>query len=252
MSATAISADTLDLLVTAALRYGVIASRARVAFNPAPAGVLQATPDEAGRILLQHHRTAQHPDPSSNPTPLPSELACYDHVPVTHLDPVHVLKAIHTYEEVAATGAGWEASAARTLTTALLHAAVQALPGYATAPRIWRRPPVRGGSPIGLARQWQPVGEGVTWTTPRELVAHWQSAAIVLLTVDALPDLPPDLPAREGVYVLAHGEVSPADWDAIAQSPALFIVQLPTGGTWLRDELATAAAGLRPSSREPK
>lgn len=251
MSAAAISADTLDLLVSAALRYGVLASQARVAFNPLPAGVLQATPDEAGRILLQHHRTAQHPGPAE-PPPLSNELRCYDHVPVTHLDPVHVLKAIHIYEAVASTGAGWDSSAARTLTTALLRAAVQALPGYATAPTSWRRPPVRGGSPIGLARQWQPVAEGVIWTTPRELAAHWETASIVLLTVDALPDLPTDLPSRKGVYVLARGEVSPADWEAIAQSPSLLIVQLPTGGAWLRDELDAVASGLRPSTLEPK
>lgn len=243
MSATAVSADTLDLLITAALRYGILASRTRVAFSPT-AGVLQATPSDAGRMLLQQHLAAQA-CVSSSPPPLPSELRCYQHVPVPHVDPVHVLKALHTYEDVAATGPGWPTSTARTLTTALLRAATQALPGYTDAPSSWRRASVRSGTPIGLARQWRPIGDGVVWMTPRELAAHWDAAAVVLLTVDALPDLPADLPARDGLYVLARGEVSPTDWQAITQSPALLIVQLPTGGDWLREELQAVTSGLR-------
>jgi hypothetical protein len=244
MSATVVSADALDLLVTAALRYGVLTSRTRNAFSPATAGVLQATPDDAGRVLLAQHLAAQRPTMAAPPS-LSSELRCYQHVPVAHVDPVHVLKAIHTYEAVAAAGPGWDTSAAHTLTTALLRAAVKALPGYAEAPSSWRRPPVRSGPPIGLARTWRPIRDGVTWMTARELAAHWQSAAVVLLTVDALPDLPRGLPARDGVYVLAHGDLSPAAWEAIAESPALLIVQLPTGGTWLREELEAVSAGLR-------
>lgn len=242
MSATVVSADTLDLLVTAALRYGVLASRTRRAFTTT-GGILQATPDDAGRVLLhQHLAAALH---RHHPPQLSSELRCYRHVPVAHVDPVHVLKALHTYEAVAATGQGWATSAAHTVTAALLRAATQALPGYAEAPTSWCRPAVRSGTPIGLARQWRPVNDGVVWMTPRELAAHWDSAAIVLLTVDALPHLPRDLPARDGVYVLAGGEVSPAAWEAIATSPALLIVQLPTGGAWLREELEAVAAGLR-------
>jgi len=244
MSATALTADTLDLLVTAGLRYGVLASRTRSAFTAPSAGVLQATPDDAGRLLLQQHLAAQVPTLGAPPQ-LSSELRCYQYVPVPHVDPVHVLKAIHTYEAVAAHGPGWNTSSARTLTTALLRAAVQALPGYTEAPTSWRRPPVRSGPPIGLARTWRPVRDGVTWMTARELAAHWESAAVVLLTVDALPDLPRELPARDGVYVLAHGDLSPAAWEAIAESPALLIVQLPTGGTWLREELEAVTAGLR-------
>jgi len=243
MSATVVSADTLDLLVTAALRYGVLTSRTRSAFSAPSAGVLQATPDDAGRVLLAQYLAAQRPTMAA-PPPLSSELRCYQHVPVAHVDPVHVLKAIHTYETVAAAGPGWDTSAAHTLTTALFRAAVKALPGY-SAPSSWRRPPVRSGPPIGLARQWQPVRDGVAWMTARELAAYWESAAVVLLTVDALPDLPRDLPARDGVYVLAHGDLSPAAWEATAESPALLIVQLPTGGKWLREELEAVSAGLR-------
>jgi len=167
MSATVVSADALDLLVTAALRYGVLASRTRNAFSPTTAGVLQATPDDAGRVLLAQHLAAQHPTLAA-PPPLSSELRCYQHVPVVHIEPVHVLKAIHTYEAVAAASPGWDTSAAHTLTTALLRAAVKALPGYAEAPSSWRRPLVRSGPPIGLARQWRPVRDGVTWMTSRE------------------------------------------------------------------------------------
>jgi len=151
MSATVVSADTLDLLVTAALRYGVLTSRTRSAFSAPSAGVLQATPDDAGRVLLAQYLAAQRPTMAA-PPPLSSELRCYQHVPVAHVDPVHVLKAIHTYETVAAAGPGWDTSAAHTLTTALFRAAVKALPGY-SAPSSWRRPPVRSGPPIGLARQ---------------------------------------------------------------------------------------------------
>lgn len=246
MSATDLSADSLDLLVTAALRYGVLASRTRSTFAPTAGGILQASPDDAGRVLLHQHLAAiPH---LARPPKLSSELRCYRHVPVPHVDPVHVLKVVHTYNDVAATGPGWATSAARTFTAAPLHAATCALPGYAEAPTRWHRPAVRSGTPIGLARQWRPVSDGVIWMTPRELAADWEAAAVVLLTVDALPDLPPDLPARDGVYVLTGSEVGPAAWEAIATSPALLIVQLPTGAAWLREELEAVAAGLRTSA----
>lgn len=250
MSATDLSADTLDLLVTAAERYGVLASPTRRAFSSAPAvgGIEHASPDDAGRVLLRQHLAAA-PQPIQA-LQLPTELRCYRHVPVPDVDPVHVLKALHTYDAVAATSPGWAASAARTLTTALLHATIRALPGYAAAAGCWRRPTVRSGSPIGLARHWRPISEGVVWMSARELTAHWAAAAVVLITVDALPDLPGDLPARDGVYVLAGSEVSPTAWEAIASSPALLIVQLPTGGKWLREELEAVTAGLRAPAGE--
>lgn len=133
MSATALNADTLDLLVTAGLRYGVLANRTRSAFTVPSAGVLQATPDDAGRLLLQQYLAARVPALGAPPQ-LSHELRCYQHVPVPHVDPVHVLKAVHTYEAVADRSPGWNTSSARTLTTALLRAAAQALPGYTEAP----------------------------------------------------------------------------------------------------------------------
>ncbi len=246
MSATAVSADTLDLLITAALRYGILASRTRVAFSPT-AGVLQATPSDAGRMLLQQHLAAQA-CVSSRPAPLPGELRCYQHVPVPHVDPVHVLKALHTYEDVAATGPGWPTSTARTLTNALLRAATQALPGYTDAPSSWRRPSVRSGTPIGLAHQWRPIGDGVVWMTPRELAAHWDSAALVVVTVPALPDVPVGLSPRTGVYVVAGGPVSEAEWQRVAVGPSPVLVELPAGEGWLREELTAVAAGASPAT----
>lgn len=81
--------------------------------------------------------------------------------------------------------------------------------------------------------------------TARELLAHWDCASVVLITVDALPDLPPDLSARDGVYVLAGIPITGEDWTAIAQSPAMVAVQLPTGEDWFREEIAAVAAGQR-------
>lgn len=175
MSATALTADTLDLFVTAGLRYGVLTNRTRSAFTASSASALQVAPDDAGRLLLQQHLAAWVPTLGAPPQ-LSGELRCYRHVPIPHVDPVHVLKAVHTYEAVAAHGSGWSTSAACALITALLRAAVQALPGYTEAPTSWRRPPVRGGTPIGLARTWQPIRDGVAWMMPRELAAHWESA----------------------------------------------------------------------------
>jgi len=48
---------------------------------------------------------------------------------------------------------------------------------------------VRTGYPVGLCREWEPLHEGIRWVSPRELAAHWASAAVVVVTVPALPGL---------------------------------------------------------------
>jgi hypothetical protein len=93
MSATAVSADTLVLLITAALRYGILASRTRVAFSPT-ADVLQAPPPTPAGCCCSS-TSPPRLGVSTSPPPRPSELRCYQHVPVPHVDPVHVLKALH-------------------------------------------------------------------------------------------------------------------------------------------------------------
>ncbi len=137
--------------------------------------------------------------------------------------------ATHTYQDLSASSPGWSYSTARRLIVDLIRAAIEHLPGYAAAPRTWHRPPLRTGCPIGLREQWTPVDEHIQWLTPSELATKWDTASLVLLTIDALADLPAGLPRRDGVYVVAGSALTSSDWAAIAQSPSLLLVQLPAG-----------------------
>jgi len=86
--------------------------------------------------------------------------------------------------------------------------------------------------------------------SPRELAAHWANAAVVVVTVPALPDLPIDLPSRSGVYVVAGGPVSEAEWQRVTAGPSPVLVELPAGECWLREELTAVAvaAGASPAT----
>jgi len=69
----------------------------------------------------------------------------------------------------------------------------------------------------------------------------------VVVTVPALPDLPIDLPSRNGAYVVAGQPVSEDEWQAIAAGPSPVLVELPAGGRWLREELTAVVTGASPA-----
>jgi len=229
-----VSADHLDLLITAAVRYGVLVNPTRAKFTTAPG--VAASPTDAGKLLLEQSLAAASAftTPAETARVLDPELMDYEHVPVVRVNPVEVLNASRSPR--------WSYSTARHLILDLIRASIEHLPGYATAPRTWSRPPVRTGAPIGLRRQWIPIDTGVQWLSPNEFATRWDTATLVLLTLDALIDLPTGLARRDAVYVIAGDTVTAADWAAIAQSPSLLLVQLPAGREWLHNELDAAGA----------
>jgi len=246
MSATVVSADHLDLLLTAAERYEVLSNPTRAAFS-CSRGV-GISPTAAGRLLLEHSICAARVALGGTDPVLDPELGAYQHVPVPTPRPVEVLKAAYSYQDQAQTSPQWPGSSAARILQHLIRAAAEHLPGYDGAPSLWRRPPARTGHPIGLCREWTPVDEGIRWVSPRELAAHWDSAALVVVTVPALPDVPVGLSPRTGVYVVAGGPVSAAEWQRVAAGPSPVLVELPAGEGWLREELTAAAAGAPPAT----
>ncbi len=248
MSATVVSADHLDLLLTAAARYGVLSNPTRAAFTCTTHSGALISPTAAGRLMLEHSICAARSTLGGSDPVLDPELRAYHHVPVFTVDPVEVLKAAHTYEDQAQTSPQWSGSTAAQILQKLTRAAAEHLPGYDCALSQWRRPPVRTGYPVGLRREWEPLSEGIRWVSPRELVAHWDTAAVVVLTVPALPDLPVDLPGRAGVYVVAGSPVSEVEWQQIMAGPSPVLVEFPAGDRWLRDELTAVAAGAAPAT----
>ena len=237
-----VSADHLDLLITAAVRDGVLINPTRAKFTTAPG--VAASPTDAGKLLLEQSLAAASAftTPAETARVLDPELMDYEHVPVVRVNPVEVLKAAHSYQDHASRSPRWSYSTARHLILDLIRASIEHLPGYAIAPRTWSRPPVRTGAPIGLRRQWIPIDTGVQWLSPNEFATRWATATLVLLTLDALIDLPTGLARRDAVYVIAGDTVTAADWAAIAQSPSLLLVQLPAGWEWLHNELDAAGA----------
>src|ERR1035437_7592389 len=132
MSATVVSADHLDLLVTAAVHYGVLSNSTRDAFTPtSPAhGALSVSPTAAGVLLLEHSICAVRSTLGGSDPVLDPELRAYRHVPVPVVDPVAVLKAAHSYQDQAQTSPQWSGSAAQRLIEGLTRAAAEHFPGY--------------------------------------------------------------------------------------------------------------------------
>ena len=129
-------------------------------------------------------------------------------------------------------------------------AATQQLPGYAEAAGRWIRRPARTAPPIGLRHLWAPVDHGVIWLAADQLAGHWEDAALVVLTVDVLDELPPGLPVRPGVYVCADGGIDDHLWPAITQLQPDVVVHVPAGRDWLLEQLADPAAAVRRSDLE--
>jgi len=198
-------------------------------------------------LLLEHSICAVRATLGGVDPVLDPDLRAYRYVSVPTVDPVEVLKAAHSYLDQAQGSPQWPGSSAAQILAQLIRGAAEHLPGYNRAPLQWRRPPVRTGYPVGLCREWEPLHEGIRWVSPRELAAHWASAAVVVVTVPVLPDLPLDLPSRNGVYVVAGQPVSEEEWQAIAAGPSPVLVELPAGGRWLREELTAVATGASPA-----
>jgi hypothetical protein len=242
-----VAADHLDLLISAATAYGQLTSATTAAFSPAhAAAVTAASPDEAGQLLLEENLAAARWRSRRGRGRLPAgHLVTYRHRPVAGWEPVEVIKAVHAYSHATADSPGWAGSAAHRLTADVAHAAAQRLPGYAEAPWWWRRPAESAGS-VGLRATWQPDIAGVSWIAPTELLQRWADAGAVVVTSEALDQLPAELPARLGpVYLLTRpGGLTAHQWELACVLGQTLLVELPTAGAWLDHQLQLPGAAL--------
>ncbi len=239
------SNDVLDLLVSAAARFGLLLSETTAAFTgPEVPGVV-GTPTEACRLLLEENLAALRWRTSRGRLPVEVEQLHHVHRPVARFEPVEVIKTAHAYQRLAADSHGWAGSAAHHLVDAIVLAATRRLPGYAETDWAWTRPPPRDGAPVGLRRSWIPVERGVTWLTPTALGQRWDDAALVVLAVDALADIPDRLAPRPGVYLCALGGVHDTQWPAITRLRPDVLVLLPAGRDWLLAQLADPSAAVQ-------
>ena len=240
MTATQLlTADHLDLLVTAAIRWRVLTDRTTGAFTKAESHLVVAGATEAGRILQQENLAAVRWLSDRGRSRLVDRAVPppHDYTEVDLLDPVEVIKACHSYEHLCSASPGWAGSTARRLVSAVCNAATLRIVGYAQAPWIWTRPRVRSGNPIALGREWRPEVQGFTWVDVESLTQAWASASLVVVTVAAADDLPAGLAVRGGVFLLA-GSDSPDDvWNAVTAVSPEAVLYWPVCDSWLADQV---------------
>lgn len=239
-----LTADHIDLIVTAATRWNVLASRTRAAFTPSPVEqhTLVATATEAGRLIREENKAAITWLAEHGRARLVDQAAAerYVHRPVEALHPVEVIKAAHAAQAACQHSPTWPGSSTKRLLEAVVTAATHRLEGYADAPWAWTRPHRRGGAPVGIrtAVQEPPSIEHLTWVTVGEARQVWDDASMVIITVEAAGDLPADLRARAGVFVLTHEHDHNQVWDALtALEMEALVLFWPQCQQWLTGQL---------------
>lgn len=239
-----VTADHLDLLVTAAVKYRLLITPTAMAFTDTTVGTgTVASPTEAAALLLEEQIAALrwHAGRGCQVLEIPIDLLTHRYRPIELPGPVQVIKACHAYQHLASASPGWSASAAHRLVEAIIRAATCRLPGYSAASWHWRRAAHADGAVIGLRRAWTPLERGVTWLDPAALRRRWDGASHALITLDALPDLPEGLAPHPRAYVLAGDHIDPAEWQSMADGALAALVMLPPGLPWLLEQLATPA-----------
>lgn len=231
---TLLGSDHLDLLLSAALEYGVpLPASTRSAFSQlVPVAVLAS---EAGRLLAGHNAAAQRVQGHDVPD------RGYAFTVVGDVDPVAAVKAAHAMATVCRADPEWVGSPAAAFVEAIAQAATVRVAGYAEAPWEWRRPPARFGPVLGVAVGWRPEIPGLEWSRPVAVAeTAWRSARQVLVTAAGAVELSPVLEPREQVIVVL-GESSPSwrEWEAIGRicSGDPLLVFWPTGRPWLVAQL---------------
>jgi|SRR5690606_18606385 len=248
-----LSDDHIDLLVTAASRWGVLVSRTAAALTAAPSGhhILTASGTDAGRAIRAENAAAVrwlgYRGRVRVADRAPREDYTYRPVDAV-LIPVEVIKAVHAAQEMCQDAPTWQASSARRLLDGVLLAATHRLDGYPQAPWRWNRPEHRGGLPVGvaLADEPRPQIEGLTWVTPAAVPQHWSTAALIVVRTGAAFAIPAGLPARDGVALLVTSEETHNQtWTAVeALKMAARIFTYPEGAPELEAEIAQIAAAL--------
>lgn len=242
-----LSDDHIDLLVSAASAWSVLASRTRAAFaqSALESHVLVATATEAGRLVRAENIAALRWLSQRGRTRLidRGDLEPYIHRLVEHLDPVEVIKAAQSAQRACSPSPTGQGCAVQRLLAAVVTAATHRLEGYAEAPWCWTRPHRRAGRPVGVAAAGvHPVVPGLDWTTPAELRECWTSASIVVVTPAAASQIPPDLPERAGVFLLVVDEQADEVWKSLtALEMQALVLFWPVCSQWLLAQLADPA-----------
>jgi hypothetical protein len=247
-----ITPDHLDLLVTAAVRYRVLVDAATAAASEGASHITTvATPNEAGQLLLEENLATVLRHAVGSTRSDQQRPPDYVHRPVDQFQPIEVVKAVHCYQHLCAVNPSWGSSTAAGLAAAILHAATERLPGYDEAAWSWTRASTRTGEPVGLRRRWQPVAQGVRWLPADELAAAWDNAALVLLTDEAIEDVPAGLPSRGGVYVCTGAAIDPGTWGGLEALQPDVVVMLPAGREWLVEQLRNPIGAYRRTRPDP-
>lgn len=224
---TELTRDHIDLLITAAQRYGLLPSHRE--------GETSASPDAAGLMLARQLSAARGR----------ARLAAYSATTIPAFEPVEVIKACHSYTHAAGKHQHWKLSAARQWIETLLRAATEQLPGYSDA--AWSYSKVTDTSTskvIGFKHSWSPDIEGVIWVDREQLQQQWMGAEIVIVTDEALVGLPQAMPERSGVYLCCSSNEIPGWFDVGRLNPDV-IVSLPEGRRWLHDQVSDPIRAYR-------
>lgn len=242
--------DHIDLLITAATDWRLLASPTTAAFaqSALERHVVVASSAEAGRMLRAENTSAVHWLSDHGRTRLVDRapVGPYNHHRVESVDPVEVIKAAHSAQDACKDSPTWSTSPTARLLAALITAATHRLPGYAAAPWSWTRPQQRSGRSIGVAlpHSTPPAVPGLTWVSPEQVREHWDDAPLVVIRCDAAAAVPADLPARSGVFVLSFDGQEDANqvWEAVSglNMPALALLW-PSCRPWLQQQLRDPA-----------
>lgn len=216
-------ADHIDLVLTAAIEFGVIAAPSGA---PRPQQVLTAMAQRLGTGLFLRNQLV---DPAG-----------YRYRPVDGpLDVRDVLKACHAAQFAYRDTKLWVGSTEQRVVDGAAKAAAMRMPGYELSPWVWTRPAEEA---IGFAPgSWHPTDlVGVEWVDDLdEFTGRWATSRVVILTFDALEVLPV-LPARPRVYLVVEAEHSGAAIGGAGGRQRLSIDSVlvwPEAARWLREEL---------------
>lgn len=240
VSASIVGQDHLDLLISAAMAYGLLADPARASsMSHVEPLIAAAAATTVGRQLQRVNRDslAAARDGIDEPEP-------YSFTPVDEKDivPMHVLKAVQAMEHLCYGAPGWEDAPVRRLLEAVTRAAIQRLPGYGQAPWVWTRGELRRGPAIGVCGRWRPEGADVVeWVSPDVARQQWATAAFVVLTTDQLHAMD-GMPDRPAIYVATGRELGDEVWqilDGLSFEPE-HILFFPAALPWLRDQVRSA------------
>lgn len=217
-SSPLMSADHLDLLATAAVQYRVVASPPAALLSGSDVLVPTITASHTSRILHQHNLAVVSAVQAQAVAHLVDVAEPYTFRPVQEpLDPVEVVKACHCYEDACRRWPGWERSVAAKLIRSLERAAVQRIPGDSDAPWRWLRS-TRSGPPVGFATSWRPEVPGLEWVSVDEMRQRWDDARLVVVTTQAVRDLPAGLARRPSVIGL-HDAADVAGLESLWAGP---------------------------------